>query len=331
MQDCDRTLEFFHLLERQQQSGRVASLPPPAKRVATTASRDLDDFHRTSATVRAVVAGATSKLERLSVLVERTRSLHGAGSAGINQLTLSVTSDMAQASEAVQTLNKVVGHITQPGTQLHDHCRHVVGILDDKLRMLSRQCKTTLQRQQQHLRKSSARREIFGSEFAALETPLGFGVAPGGNSGGAATVAVGAGRSGGRSSGNNGRASLSSSNAGEGDGSVDIDLTAPHDQQQQALIAEQNYYQERSQAMTNVERSIVDVSQLFGQLGDLINEQGETISTIENNIEDAIANSDAAVDNLSDAWKNTQGNKMLFLKIFLILMAFLFFFIVFLA
>ena len=55
------------------------------------------------------------------------------------------------------------------------------------------------------------------------------------------------------------------------------------------------------------------------------------INEIAENVEDSLAHSQAAVVELEEAWRNTEGNKMLYFKIFMILMAFMAFFITFLA
>ena len=189
MESNDRTLEFFNLVKSQEGDnvgigdgdghhraqnglgrGNAAS---SRKRPAVT--KDIADFHRTSANVHAVVAAANKKLLRLQRMVERTRAIHSSNEVAVTQLIASVKGDLAQASEAVATLDKILDHITQRGSQMHDHCLHVVGYLEGRILNLTGVFKNVLKRRHVHMKSSSRRKEMFGAEFAQLDRPLTFG------------------------------------------------------------------------------------------------------------------------------------------------------------
>ena len=286
------------------------------------------DFHRTSATVQGVIVAAEKKLSRLGKMVDRTRTIHSSNEAAITQLIASVKSDMAEASETVGTLDKVVGHINRRGSQLHDHCLRVVEFLEGRTLVLAGRFKALLKKRQEHMKSSSKRKEIFGEEFAQLGRPMtttifgpsapaaegGFmmpGGGGGGGSGAAPRIAAGGG--------------------GGGAAAADLALMTQLTTAQTQLIPDQDYYQQRSQSMTDIESTIVELGGMFDSLSSMIEYHGETINEIAENVEDSLAHSQAAVVELEEAWRNTEGNKMLYFKIFMILMAFMAFFITFLA
>ena len=312
----DRTLEFFQILGNNQENADAAGSgnsqlqkrTQQSKQRSQTVSKDVIDFHRTSATVQGVVAAAEKKLARLAKMVERTRTLRSSNEAAMTQLIANVKGDMSQASEAVATLDKLVDHITVKGSQLHDHCLRVVDYLESRTMSLAGRFKTLLKKRHAHMKSSSKRKQIFGTEFAQLGQPLRFGnnsdIAAGGQG---------------------------SEMASAGSDMVDIDLTTTSEQSQLQLIPEQNYYQQRSQSMAGIESTIVELGGMFDSLSTMIEAHGETIDDISANVETSLTHSERAVGELEEAWRNADGNKMLYFKIFLILMSFMAFFITFLA
>lgn len=321
----DRTLEFFQILGDSQEgadaagngNSQVQKSAQQNKQRSQSVSKDVVDFHRTSATVQGVVAAAEKKLARLAKMVERTRTLRSSNEAAMTQLIANVKGDMSQASEAVATLDKLVDHITVKGSQLHDHCLLVVDYLESRTMALAGRFKTLLKRRHAHMKSSSKRKQIFGTEFAQLGQPLRFG-----NSFDSAAAAAAGGAAPG---------SETASGAGEGVDMVDIDLTTTSEQSQLQLIPEQDYYQQRSQSMAGIESTIVELGGMFDSLSTMIEAHGETIDDISSNVETSLSHSERAVGELEEAWRNADGNKMLYFKIFLILMSFMAFFITFLA
>merc|ERR1711942_90241 len=67
-----------------------------------------------------------------------------------------------------------------------------------------------------------------------------------------------------------------------------------HEQRQAQLLLEQEQaeadlaiFQEREEAIRNLERDILDINDIFKELGAMVSEQGEVIDTIEANVETA--------------------------------------------
>jgi syntaxin 5 len=94
---------------------------------------------------------------------------------------------------------------------------------------------------------------------------------------------------------------------------------------------DQNYATSRADAMQNVERTITELGGIFQQLATMVNEQGEMAIRIDENVEDVVANVDQAQGELLKYLNYISNNRWLAMKVFGVLMAFLMFFIVFVA
>ena len=99
-------------------------------------------------------------------------------------------------------------------------------------------------------------------------------------------------------------------------------------EQTMALIQNDSLIQERAEAMTEIEGTIMEVQDIFIEMAGLINQQGENITRIDENVENAESSVILAGGELQKALKNIQSNKWLMLKIAGILMAFFIIFIV---
>ena len=111
------------------------------------------------------------------------------------------------------------------------------------------------------------------------------------------------------------------------------------------LDENQSYYQDRYNAMENIESSISELGTIFRQLASLVAEQGEMITRyctlftrsmlvayrIDSNVEETSMNVEAAHHELLKYFNNISKNRWLIIKVFGVLMAFFVFFVVFLT
>lgn len=102
-------------------------------------------------------------------------------------------------------------------------------------------------------------------------------------------------------------------------------------QQQQQLMAPQQdaYLTSRAEALQNVEKTILELGTIFQQLADMVQQQAETVVRIDENVDETMANVDAAQSYLLKYLKNISSNRWLMMKVFFVLMVFLIFFMVF--
>lgn len=102
-------------------------------------------------------------------------------------------------------------------------------------------------------------------------------------------------------------------------------------QQQMQLIPDQDYLQQRADAMSQVESSIVELGTIFNKLAVMVSEHREMVHRVEDNVDDANTNVMLSLNSLTDTLQNLQTNRALFFKILSVLVVFIVFFVIFLA
>lgn len=110
------------------------------------------------------------------------------------------------------------------------------------------------------------------------------------------------------------------------------DSTSSQLQQHQLLVVppSQNYYESREQAVTEVEKTIVELGSLFKRLSSMIAQQQELVDRIDSDIENAVDNTDKAKTALLNAYEAVSSNRGMYMKISAIMALFLIFFVLFL-
>jgi syntaxin 5 len=97
------------------------------------------------------------------------------------------------------------------------------------------------------------------------------------------------------------------------------------------LIPDQSYLRERADAMSTVESNIVELGTIFNKLAVMVSEHQELVQRVEDNVEDAHASINLSLGVLTDTLMSLRTNRMLALKVFSILVAFIVMFIIFFA
>jgi syntaxin 5 len=101
--------------------------------------------------------------------------------------------------------------------------------------------------------------------------------------------------------------------------------------QMMQLIPDQEYLQERANAMEQVESNIVELGTIFNKLAVMVNEHKDMVQRVEDNVDDANTSINLSLATLTDTFTNLQTNRALFFKIFSILVLFIISFIIFFA
>lgn len=102
--------------------------------------------------------------------------------------------------------------------------------------------------------------------------------------------------------------------------------------QQQLLlepIATTQYYEAREQAVSEVERTIGELGQLFHRLSTMLAQQQELVERIDEDVENAVSNTQNARDALMKAYESVSSNRAMYFKIGAIIAAFVLFFVLF--
>jgi syntaxin 5 len=102
-------------------------------------------------------------------------------------------------------------------------------------------------------------------------------------------------------------------------------------QRQLQLIPDQNYLQDRANAMNQVESNIAELGTIFQKLAVMVTEHREMVQRIEDNVEEASSNVELSMAALTDTLTSLRTNRALFLKVFGIIVTFIILFITFFA
>lgn len=89
------------------------------------------------------------------------------------------------------------------------------------------------------------------------------------------------------------------------------------------------YLKERTDEILNIEKSIIELGEMYKDLAHMVKQQGELAMSIERNVEDAVVNVEQAQDQLTQYLHKISGHRGLILKVFLVIVAFIIFISVF--
>jgi syntaxin 5 len=101
--------------------------------------------------------------------------------------------------------------------------------------------------------------------------------------------------------------------------------------QMMQLIPDHDYLRDRADAMSQVESNIVELGTIFNKLAVMVSEHRDLVQRVEDNVEEANANINLSLNALTDTLSSLRTNRMLALKVFSVLVAFIVFFIIFAA
>lgn len=327
----DRTDEFRSILAQAQRkqaqsktgASRQSLLTAQQKVEANGASaqRKHSEFQRSARDVARGISSTMAKLERLAQLARR-KTLFDDRPVEIDELTFVIKQDMAQLSRQIQDLQTLTSKQhpkARPGAdQQGEHNHQVVVMLKDKLQNVGGSFKDVLEVRTKNMQASRSRTEQFLSSAAShsqtsldpsrTDSPLyqtpQRGRSPGGSRN---TSAI-----------QQDLLSLDpsgSSALARGGAQSDAQLMLMEEAQ-----APNQYIQQRGHAIESIESTISELGSIFGQLAQMVSEQGEQIQRIDANTEDVVDNVEGAQRELMKYWSRVQGNRWLVAKMFGVLM-----------
>ncbi|KAF2270955.1 t-SNARE [Lojkania enalia] len=329
----DRTDEFRSILAQAQkkqahskigaQRQSLLSAQQKAEANGTTPQRQRSEFARKAAEIGRGISGTMAKLERLAQLARR-KTLFDDRPVEINELTFVIKQDLSQLTGQIKALQQLTAkqhpNPSAGGDQEGEHSQHVVQLLQGKLKDVTGNFKEVLEVRTKNIQASRSRTENFISSAAShsqtsldpsrTDSPL-YQTPQRGRSPGP----------------------FKNTNAAQQDllslepsGSSALTRGGPQSDAQLLLMEEaqpQNaYIQQRGQAIEAIESTITELGSIFGQLAQMVSEQGEQIQRIDANTEDVVDNVQGAQRELMKYWSRVQGNRWLVAKMFGVLMIF---------
>lgn len=288
-------------------------------------------FHQRASQVGHAIHSTSQKLERLAQLAKRSGAFDDS-SQEINTISFAVKEDIKELNTAIAELQRLALHEREQKTkQSTQHSETIVESLKGRLMDATRAFKDVLSERKENVKNNERRRSMFGgSGSSSLQQQQmgGGGFAAG--TGRFASVSAAATTG---SFMNVGARSSEQQQQQQGGGNFSHMNPIAFNQNQVAIYQDQdqNYATSRADAMQNVERTITELGGIFQQLATMVNEQGEMAIRIDENVEDVVANVDQAQGELLKYLNYISNNRWLAMKVFGVLMAFLMFFIVFVA
>lgn len=299
----DRTTEF------QKAVGTFAkqlAVPPPAAPQNAPNGTKASEFTKKAGAIAKDIVKVTGTLQKLAVLAKRKDSLNDKPNEVV-ELTYVIKQEIFRIEKDLKQLNQSTKG--RSGTDADTYNKNVVSLLNTKTKNISENFKDVLEERQRAEMMRRERQEQLIASVAKKESANG-GV----------PYAM--------------RHKVSENPFMEqpADEAADPpeyglgDLSIPDQTQQLLLLEEQNnsYVQERSNAVRAIESTINEVGGLFQQLATMVQEQGEVIQRIDDNIEDVSLNIQGAHTELTRYFNNVSSNRWLMLQVFAIILVFFF-------
>ena len=294
--------------EKQQANGSTPAGKPGSR----------SEFARNAAQIGRSITATMGKLERLAQLA-RKRALFDDRPVEIAELTYIIKQDLASINSQISNLQSInqIQHpnASQPKSadQEGQHNKNVVLMLQNTVTDVAANFKDVLEERTKNIQASRSRQGEFVSSVSARsqgfldvnrsESPLY------------------------QNTGTRQR-TPNSSNVDllslEPNGPPALTRGGPQSDQQLLMMEEaqpQNQYiEQRGQAIETIERTINELGGIFGQLASMVSEQGEMLQRIDANTEDVVDNVQGAQRELLKYWSRVQGNRWLVAKMFGVLM-----------
>ncbi|RPA80888.1 t-SNARE [Ascobolus immersus RN42] len=324
----DRTAEFHAHVKTL---SRKIKRPPGTSKAPLLSDYDNADaaprkpsrseFARKAAEVGRSINDTMTKLERLAHLARR-KTLFDDRPVEIAELTYVIKQDLASINTRIsdlQALSRANNPNPRKTDEVAEHSKNVVVMLQGKLADVSVGFKEVLEVRTKNIQAGKARTENFVSSVgkAAGESSLSLGANSSPLYSLSPSPAQGV-------QGRRGTPLPSSNNL-----SLSLEPTSGGmmQSQQQLMLLEEGqgsnaYISARSEAIDAIERTINELGGIFGQLAQMVSEQGEMVQRIDQDVEDTVVHIEGAQAELMKYWKSVSSNRMLFLKMFGVLMIF---------
>lgn len=272
-------------------------------------------FSQQASIIAKDIAHTTELLLKLALLAKR-KPLFDDRPVEIGELTYVIKQDIFKIELSIQNLLKYAkGESSiQVDSQINQYLKNVLNLLNSKMKNVSGEFKNVLEVRQKNELLNKNRKENFlsaASNRQNAQSPL----LDSGSQNGLSNL------------GENPYLLGASMDTQEPSTYNNEELLSIPDQTRQLLLMEEQgseYLQQRNSAVETIEATINEVGNLFQQLATMVTEQGETIQRIDQNVEDIDMNISGAQRELLKYYTRISNNRWFFLKIFGVLLAFFF-------
>lgn len=326
----DRTPELFSIAERLRKSPNLtangdSSHVRPIEKAPTSTSLPngvQSEFNRKASRIGLSIHQTSQKLEKLAKLAKRT-SMFDDPAVEIQELTAVIKQDITALNAAIEELQRLCEARDNANRNKHtsEHSTTVVDSLKSRLMSTTKNFKDVLTMRTENLKVHENRRQLFsanghmgGSNNITKQRSISNSSAP-------PPWALA-----------NGASTSSASQLFATSPTFRRTESQKQGQMQQELVpAQDNYMRSRTEALQNVEATIVELGTIFQNLAIMVQEQGEVAVRIDQDIDDTVTNVEGAQTALLKYFNRISSNRWLIIKIFFVLVVFLLIFVVFVA
>nr|GMD52951.1 syntaxin-31 isoform X2 [Ipomoea batatas]GMD57496.1 syntaxin-31 isoform X2 [Ipomoea batatas] len=330
----DRTSEFLSLSKTLK---KIGATPPPNQHQSDAVSSpsqsqsppnpDRSEFSKKASRIGLRIHQTSQKIDRLAKLAKKS-SIFDDQSKEIQELTALIKDEITGLNVAVSDLQTLQSIEISDGNYSQDkivHCNAVCDDLKSRLMGATKQFQDVLTTRTKNMRAHENRKQIFSTNMSresplrqptpSVTEPPPWTTSP--SSGGILPSSVPPAN--GVQVGSQLRRRLATDN------------TPSHQMEvsmiQQVVPRHESYSQNRAVALQSVESTISELSGIFTNLATMVAQQGELAIRIDDNMDDTLANVEGAQSSLLKYLNQISSNRMLMIKIFLVLIFFLALFI----
>ncbi|ORX46756.1 t-SNARE [Hesseltinella vesiculosa] len=331
----DRTNEFHALVERIQQRTQSNTQERRALLSSSTSPSKPDsqrhhprsEFSLMASEISRNIAGTTAKLEKLTKLAKR-KTLFDDKPVEISELTFIIKQDIAKLNKQIAMLQDYTKSQKKNNKQVTEHTSNVVVALQSKLADTSMSFKDVLEIRTENMKMTKDKRDQFlfstadqGQDEAALANSPLF------KSRRRPQAAMQDATNQPYSQQQLQQQQYHQEEEQESTLSLGIPmLTQQQIQQQQAVADQDQYIENRSNAIESIESTIAELGSIFQQLATMVAEQRETVQRIDQNTDDIEMNVMGAQRELLKYYTSISSNRWLIIKVFVTV---IFFFLLF--
>jgi len=296
----DRTHEFNTVAESVRTKQNTTK-PAAGKK---TLNQQRSQFSQAASKIGREIYDTSEKLTKLTMLAKK-KSLFDDPAVEIEELTFIIKQNIQNLNKEIVALREY----TKSGAANKQNAAHsdtIVAYLNTKLAATAKGFKDVLQVRTENLKTQHEKKLRFtGSSINSLATPS-------------------------RSQSESVLYKSNLENLPESPvrSGGDVSINMP---QQMMMVRHQqeDYTSSRATAVENIERTIVELGGVFQQLATLVAEQGDKLQRIDENIDNSAVYVDRGHSALLKVLHNVSSNRMLIVKLFLVLIVFAVIFIVF--
>lgn len=314
----DRTSEFrailadvnkrqLHSKQRQQHRQTFGSTAQDTS--SHGGLRQRSTFAQQASTISKGISNTMAKLERLARLAKK-KTLFDDRPVEVEELTFVIKQDLAALTQSLAQLRELSrkehpkAWVKGPHAavdQEGEHGKNVVVMLSSRVENMTDSLKGVLRTRMDNMLSTKARTERFVSNVSSYSQNL-----------------LDPSRS---------DSPLYSSSSQRSTAQQDTLSLEPASSETQLLLMEEAqvhnpYLRQRGEAIEMIERTMNELGGMFSQLAQMVQEQGEQISRIDDNVVMVTENVEGAQRELLRYWSRMSGNRMLIAKMFGVLMIF---------